>query len=171
MPNRGKTCELGASGPISICRGIWMDALILSQTRHMSSQKTSNNNFLTILMEFKFPSGYVGPLSSRIANGKLRGLKTRDFHILLQQVLPLCLKNVGNSKVVGAIMRVSRLFRNICSKVVDSNQKFLMLEDVAETICSLEKELPPSTFVIMLHLPLHLVEELYICGPVHTRWM
>ena len=108
MPNRGKTCKLGASGHISICRGIWMDALILSQTRHMSSQKTSNNNFLTILMEFKFPSGYVGPLSSRIANGKLRGLKTHDFHILLQQVLPLCLRNVGNPKVVGAIMRVSR---------------------------------------------------------------
>jgi len=27
-----------------------------------------------------------------------------------------------------------------------------MLEDVAETICSLEKELPPSAFVIMMHL-------------------
>ena len=67
-------------------------------------------------MEIKFPSGYVGPLSSKIAKGKLRGLKTHDFHILLQQVLPLCLRNVGNSKVVGAIMRVSILFRNICSK-------------------------------------------------------
>jgi hypothetical protein len=133
--------------------------------------KNEQQQFLTTLMEIKFPSGYVGPLSSRIAKGKLRGLKTHDFHILLQQVLPLCLRNIGNSKVVGAVMRVSRLFRNICSKVVDTNQKFVMLEDVAETICSLEKELPPSTFVIMLHLPLHLVEELYICGPVHTRWM
>jgi len=46
-----------------------------------------------------------------------------------------------------------------------------MLEDVAETICSLEKEFPPSIFVIMMHLPIHLVEELFICGPVHTRWM
>jgi len=46
-----------------------------------------------------------------------------------------------------------------------------MLEDVAETICTLEKELPPSVFVIMMHLPIHLVEELFICGPVHTRWM
>ena len=68
-------------------------------------------------------------------------------------------------------MRVSRLFRVITAKVVDVNQKVVMLEDVAETICLLEKELPPSVFVIMMHLPVHLVEELYICGPVHTRWM
>ena len=46
-----------------------------------------------------------------------------------------------------------------------------MLEDVAETICSLEKELPPSVFVIMMHLPIYLVEEMFICGPLHTRWM
>ena len=70
--------------------------------------KNEQLQFLTTLREIKFPSGYVGPLSSRIANGKLRGLKTHDFHILLQQVLPLCLRNVGNPKVVGAIMRVSR---------------------------------------------------------------
>ena len=133
--------------------------------------KDERQQFLTTLRNLKFPSGYVGPLSSRISDGKLRGLKTHDFHILLQQVIPLCLRNIGNCKVVGAIMRVSRLFRVITAKVVDVNQKVVMLEDVAETICSLEKELPPSVFVIMMHLPVHLVEELYICGPVHTRWM
>jgi hypothetical protein len=98
-------------------------------------------------------------------------LKTHDFHVLLQQVLPLCLRNIGNPQVVGAVMRVSRLFRKICAKVVDESQKEGMLEDVAEAICSLEKELPPSVFVIMMHLPIHLVQELFICGPVHTRWM
>jgi len=46
-----------------------------------------------------------------------------------------------------------------------------MIEEVAETICALEKELPPSVFVVMMHLPIHLVEELFICGPVHIRWM
>ena len=133
--------------------------------------KEHRQEFLSTLRELKFPSGYVGALSRRIQDGMLRGLKTHDFHILLQQVIPLCLRNVGNPKVVGAVMRVSRLFRNICAKVVDVDQKAVMLEDVAETICCLEKELPPSVFVIMMHLPIHLVEELFICGPVHTRWM
>ena len=68
-------------------------------------------------------------------------------------------------------MRVSRLFRKVCAKVIEADKKLSMLEEVAETTCTLEKELPPSVFVIMMHRPIHLVEELYICGPVHTWWM
>jgi len=55
------------------------------------------------LKEIKFPSNYVGSLKQRLEDGKLSGLKTLDFHILLQQVFPLCLRNVGNPLVVGAI--------------------------------------------------------------------
>jgi len=127
--------------------------------------------FFKTMKDLKFPTNYVGNLSTRIEDGKFRGMKTHDFHVLLQQVLPLSLRNICDDKVVGAIMRVSRLFRKIFSKVVDVNQKDQMLEDVAETICTLEKELPPSVFVIMLHLPIHLVEEMFICGPVQTRSM
>jgi hypothetical protein len=35
----------------------------------------------------------------------------------------------------------------------------------------LEMIMPPSFFDIMVHLILHLVDELDMCGPVHTRWM
>jgi len=125
--------------------------------------------FLKTIKDLKFPTNYVGNLSTRIYDGKLRGMKTHDFHILLQQVLPLCLRNICDDKVVGAVMRVSRLFCRIFSKVVDIDEREQMLHDVAETICTLEKELAPSVFVIMLHLPIHLVEEMFICGPVHTR--
>ena len=133
--------------------------------------KQDQTEFLTTLRELKCPSNYVGALSRRIQDGKLRGLKTHDFHILLQQVIPLCFRNVGHPKVVGAVMRVSRLFKKIFAKVVDVESKNSLLQEVAETICTLEKELPPSVFVIMMHLPIHLVEESFICGPVHTRWM
>ena len=45
------------------------------------------------------------------------------------------------------------------------------MADSAETMCMVEKEMPPSFFDIMSHSPNHLVEELFLCGPVHTRWM
>ena len=38
-------------------------------------------------------------------------------------------------------------------------------------MCMFEKEMPPAFFDIMSHLPYHLVEEVFLCGPVHTRWM
>lgn len=73
-------------------------------------------------------------------------MKTHDFHIFLEQVLPLALRNTCDEKIVGAIMHVSRLFCKIFSKVVDLGEKEQMLDDhdVAETVCALEKELPPS---------------------------
>lgn len=66
---------------------------------------------------------------------------------------------------------MSRLFCKLCAKIVDMNDEAQMIFDSAETMCMMEMEMPPSFFNIMSHLPNHLVQELYICGPVHTRWM
>ena len=38
------------------------------------------------------------------------------------------------------------------------------------TLCLLEKYFPPS-FFIMIHLKVHLVREVRLCGPVYLRWM
>jgi hypothetical protein len=43
------------------------------------------------------------------------------------------------------------------------------MTDVAESLCLLEKSFPPTFMDVMSHLMIHLVEELYICGPVHCR--
>jgi len=77
--------------------------------------------FLTTIKDLKFLTNYVGNLGSRIHDGKLRGMKTHDFHIFLQQVFPLSPRNICEAKVVGAIMRVNRLFRNFFAKVIDVN--------------------------------------------------
>ena len=39
------------------------------------------------------------------------------------------------------------------------------------TLGLLEKYFPPSIFDIMLHLTVHLVREVRLCGPVYMRWM
>ena len=41
----------------------------------------------------------------------------------------------------------------------------------AETLCILECWFPPSFWDIMLHLVIHVVDELAIYGPVGCRWM
>lgn len=43
--------------------------------------------------------------------------------------------------------------------------------DVVMATCVMEKEFPPTFMNVMTHLPVHLVEQLYTCGPVHCRWM
>lgn len=72
--------------------------------------KEERLQFLSTLREIKFPYGYASPLNQKDIRWKLKGLKTHDFHILLHQVIPLCLRDVGDPRVIGAIMRVSRFF-------------------------------------------------------------
>jgi hypothetical protein len=56
-------------------------------------------------------------------------------------------------------------------KVVDPLAKHEINDDVAETLCCMEKDLPPAFFDIMVHLMIHLMEELFVCGLIQTRWM
>ncbi len=44
-------------------------------------------------------------------------------------------------------------------------------KEVVVTLVLLKQEFPPSFFDMMIHLLVHLMEDLFICGLVHTRWM
>jgi len=123
------------------------------------------------LKNLRIPTNYVSALHKKIVKGKLSGLKSHDFHILLQQILPLRFRKVSNKALTWTIVRLSRVFRKLCTKIVDVGQKSQLTADCAKTICMLEKEMPPFFFDIMSHLSNHLVEELFLCGPVHNRWM
>ena len=133
--------------------------------------KPDREKFLKILKSLKMPRHYCSSLYTKISKGKLSGLKSHDYHVLLQDILPLCLRNVGDPATTTAIVRLSRIFRKICCKSVDVETREALFLECAETLCLLEKEFPPSFFDIMVHLTIHLVEELFICGPVHVRWM
>ena len=132
---------------------------------------TDQARVLRVLKNLRTPTNYVAALHTKISKGKLSGLKSHDYHILMQQVLPLCFWRVANKALAGAVIRLSRVFRKLCTKIINTTEKEQMLADCAETMCMLEKEMPPAFFDIMSHLPYHLVEEVFLCGPVHTRWM
>ncbi len=89
----------------------------------------------------------------------------------MQQLLPLCLPGLMDQRTKIAIIRLSRIFRHICAKVLDLADMGTLREDAAITMCMLEMTMPPSFFDIMVHLILHLVDELDMCGLIHTRWM
>ncbi|XP_059306890.1 uncharacterized protein LOC132058382 [Lycium ferocissimum] len=46
-----------------------------------------------------------------------------------------------------------------------------MHSEIVEIICDHEKIFHPTFFDIMLHLPIHLVNEIKFGGPAHLRWM
>ncbi|CAL9005354.1 unnamed protein product, partial [Prunus brigantina] len=80
--------------------------------------------------------------------------------------------NIKNLKPARyAITRLCFFFNAICAKTVDVSKLDKLEEDVVVTLCLLEKYFPPSFFDIMVHLVVHLVREVPLCGPVYFRWM
>ena len=66
---------------------------------------------------------------------------------------------------------IKQSLSRLCAKVVDLQSKQQFLKDIVKTLCMMETELPLLFFDIMVHLTVHLVEELFLCGLVHNRWM
>ncbi len=60
------------------------------------------------------------------------------------------------------------MFKKICTKVVDPNNMQVLRVETTKTLNTIKKVLPLACFNIMTHLVVHLMEELELCGLVHT---
>ena len=83
----------------------------------------------------------------------------------------MAVRNLLDESVRVAIIKMSRVFQKLCAKEVRREDKERTMVDVVMATCILEKEFPPTFMNVMTHLPVHLVEQLFTCGPVHCRWM
>ena len=145
------------SGSPVASRNLSWERQIYHGRRWVRTFNWGQTTFFKTLKELKTPSRYVSNLHRRIEKGKLRGLKSHDFHVIFQQILPVCVRNIQNQELACAIIRLSRVFQRVCEKVISKDMKNQLLGDVAETMVLLEKQLPPAAFTIMMHLPYHIV--------------
>src|ERR1044072_4298553 len=135
--------------------------------------KEEINLMLNILKDVKVPDGYSSNISRCIDThqNKIYGLKSHDSHILLEQLLPLSIRNVLPPQVSTILVDVCSFFKLLCAKVLDPKDLDKLNERTKLTLCHLEMLFPPSFFTVMIHLIIHLVDEAKLGGPVHYRWM
>ena len=121
----------------------------------------------------KVPQGYSSNIKSLVSVNdlKLVGLKSHDCHVLMQHLLPVAIRGILPVKVRVAITRLCFVFNAICSKVIDPTRLDELEEEAAIVLCQLEMYFPPSFFDIMVHLIVHLVREIRMCGPIFLWWM
>nr|GEX43839.1 hypothetical protein [Tanacetum cinerariifolium]GEX43849.1 hypothetical protein [Tanacetum cinerariifolium] len=135
------------------------------------------SNFLQLLKDLKVPDGY----SSNILRGlsvkdhKISNLKSHDWHILMQDVLPITLRasmiSRTQSRLIKAVTNYCFFFKGLCVKVLDPSELDNMEYQIVQTLCELEQIFPPSFFTVMVHLTIHMIYEAKLGGPVHCRWM
>lgn len=126
------------------------------------------------LYDLKVPIGYSANWKHKISleDKEFKDLKLHNYHILMQQLLlVLCIVFKSHKSLRAAILQLSIFFNVICSKEVNREELSKMRDKIIEVICVFEKYFPSSFFVTMIHLVVHLAEEVLICGPVRYRWM
>ncbi|XP_045791642.1 uncharacterized protein LOC123886360 [Trifolium pratense] len=135
--------------------------------------KDEKTSFCKCLQSIKVPHGYSSNVKSLVSmkDLKLIGLKSHDCHVLMQQLLPVAIRGILPDNVRKAICRLCLFFNAICCKAIDPLKLDELENEAAVILCQLEMYFPPSFFDIMVHLIVHLVREIRLCGPIYLRWM
>ncbi|XP_071933830.1 uncharacterized protein [Coffea arabica] len=135
--------------------------------------KKQKTMFCNVLKKVKVPDGYAANVSRcvRVKPPRISGLKSHDNHILMQQLMPIALRKTLPKSVRYPLIRLSRYFRQLCSKVICPQDVVRLESEIAVILCDLEKCFPPTFFDVMVHLAVHLATEVKLGGPVYYRWM
>jgi hypothetical protein len=127
--------------------------------------------FANTIESLKPPIGLVSNMAQYIRKKKFGGLKSHDYHVPMQQVMPLALRGLLQRGPRMAVMRFCIVFRKICSNVWNPSEFQALQADVAKSMALLEIHFLLSFFDVMTHFIYHLIDELDVCGFVSSWWM
>ena len=73
--------------------------------------KERKSFFYETLENVKFPDGYASNISRCVQKHKtLSGLKSHDYHVLMQHLLPIALRGNVDDKVTSILIELSTIF-------------------------------------------------------------
>jgi hypothetical protein len=106
---------------------------------HTMSRK-DKENFLKILRNVRVPDEYASNISQcvRLKKRIISGLKSHDSHVLMQQLLPIALRQSLPDKVVRPLVEMSAFFKGICSTKLTQDEIDQLQGDVCINLCKLE---------------------------------
>ena len=115
-----------------------------------------------------FPDGYCSNISKgvNLSTGKVIGLKSHDYHIWIQRLMPVMLRGYIPEKVWRVFAELSHFFRTLCAKQICPKVIKKLQVQVPELLCNLEMIFLPGFFTLMAHLIVHLANEALAGGPV-----
>ncbi|XP_059302828.1 uncharacterized protein LOC132054886 [Lycium ferocissimum] len=135
--------------------------------------KKEKKKFWAFVKDVKFPDGYASNISGCVSedDGQISRLKSHDYHVLLQRVLPIAIRGFENKNVSSSLIDLGDFFQRLCCKTLRRDDLEQLERDIIVILCKLEMIFPPAFFDIMVHLAVHLPREAMYGGPVQYRWM
>ncbi|XP_074354077.1 uncharacterized protein LOC141692994 [Apium graveolens] len=129
--------------------------------------KDEKRVLLQTLHSVTVPEGYSSNIKNLVSMSdmKLKGLKSHDCHVIVENLLPIAIRSIFPEKVRITITKLCWFFKSISSKVIDPRRLLYLQRQIIETLCEVEMYFPTSFFDIMIHLTVHLIYETRMCGP------
>ena len=118
------------------------------------------------MKRLKFPDGYAAGLKRavNVKTGKLNGLKSHDYHIIMERLLPVMFRGYLNDDVWSTLAELSYFYRRLCAKEIMKGMMEKLEKEVPVLLCKLEKIFPPGFFNPMQHPLIHLPYEAKVGG-------
>ena len=118
------------------------------------------------------PAGHASNLGKCVdmEHGKLHCMKSHDCHVFMETLLPVAFSGLPD-RIWKPMTEISLFFKDLCSNTLREDNLVQMDQNIPVITNKLEKILPLGFFDVMEHLPVHLVHEARLGGPVQYRWM
>ena len=134
--------------------------------------KEECKSFCQFIYSVRVPDGYTSNISRCVTNNhKLKGMKSHDCHVLLHKILSVAILPYLTKNIRGTLIELCQFFQKICAKTIRISDIEELKQGIVIILCKLEKIFPPSFFTIMVHLCVHLPDQVLQGGPVAPRWM
>jgi hypothetical protein len=91
--------------------------------------------------------------------GKVIGLKSHDYHIIMERLLPVMFQGYFDDVVWMVLAELSYLYRQLCAKEILVEMMQKLEKEIPLLLCKMEKFFPPVFFNPMQQLLIHLPYE------------
>ena len=87
-------------------------------------------------------------------------MKSHDCHVMMTQILPVALRGIMDKHVCDKLTGLCNFFDVISRKSISVKQLRRLQEEIVVILCELEMYFPPAFFDIMVHLCVHIVNDI-----------
>jgi hypothetical protein len=100
------------------------------------------------LKNLKFPDGYAAGFrrAVNLDTGKLSGVKSHDYHIFMERLLPMMFRGYLDDDVWMALAELSHFYRQLCAKEIKKDMMEKLEEEILVLLGKLEKIFPLGLF-------------------------
>ena len=119
-------------------------------------------------MGIKLTSGHSAGKISRYLDPKKQRfsrMKSHDCHVMMTQILPVALRGLLEKHIRDTLTDLCNFFDVIARKSISKKQIVRLQEEIVVILCEPEMYFPPAFFDVMVHLLVHILDDVTNLGP------